>query len=305
MTAQRASGPDQTRQAQGGAAKQVRRVTTHRIQAMKDRGEPVPMLTAYDFTSAKLAEAAGIPMILVGDSMGQVILGFDSTIPVTVDDMVRASASVVRGAPKALIVADMPFMSYQVDAETALRNAGRLLQEGGAQAVKLEGGKPVAEIVRRMSEAGIAVMGHIGLTPQSVHRLGGYRVHGRDRQAPEALVDDALAIQDAGAFTIVLELIPVELAKQITERLHIPTIGIGAGPHCSGQVQVLHDILGLHEFKPKHTRRYADLAPVIQDALIRYAQDVREGRFPADAESFFSDDAAVRQESALGKAAGA
>ncbi|MSQ08009.1 MAG: 3-methyl-2-oxobutanoate hydroxymethyltransferase [Dehalococcoidia bacterium] len=300
MTAQSAEAPDQYRQPPVGAAKQApekpRRMTTHRIRAMKDRGEPIPMLTAYDFTAAKLAEAAGIPMILVGDSMGQVVLGYDSTIPVTVDDMVRASASVVRGAPKALIVADMPFMSYQVDAETALRNAGRLLQEGGAQAVKLEGGKPVAGIVGRLSEAGIAVMGHIGLTPQSVHSLGGYRVQGRDSRSADALIGDALAIQDAGAFALVLELIPAELAKRITERLHIPTIGIGAGRHCSGQVQVLHDVLGLHEFKPRHTRRYADLAPVIHDALSRYAQDVREGRFPADAESFFSDDTAVRQE---------
>jgi 3-methyl-2-oxobutanoate hydroxymethyltransferase len=275
-------------------------MTTHRVQAMKDRGERIPVVTAYDVTQARLADAAGIQVILVGDSLGQVMLGYDSTIPVTVEDMVRHTAAVVRGAPRALVIADMPFMSYQVDAETALRNAGRLLQEGGAQAVKTEGGRPVANIVRRMSEAGIAVMGHIGLTPQSVYRLGGYRVQGRDKGAAEALVEDALALQEAGAFAVVLELIPAELAARITGRLHIPTIGIGAGPHCSGQVQVLHDILGLHDFKPRHSRRYAELAPAVLGALGRYAQDVREGRFPTEAESFFADDSAVRPGPAAG-----
>lgn len=290
MTTEGQSGPghsiDTLRTPPQQAQDRVRRVTTHRIQAMKDRGERFPVITAYDFSSAKLADAAGITVILVGDSLGQVILGYDSTIPVTVDDMVRATAAVVRGAQCALIVADMPFMSYQVDAETALRNAGRLLQEGGAQAVKLEGGRPVAQIVRRMSDAGIAVMGHIGLTPQSVHRLGGYRVQGRDERSAEALVEDALALQDAGAFSIVLELIPADLASRVTASLHIPTIGIGAGPGCSGQVQVLHDMLGMHEFKPKHARRYAELGPAIQDALRRYGDDVRSGQFPSEAESF-------------------
>jgi 3-methyl-2-oxobutanoate hydroxymethyltransferase len=294
MTTEGQSGPRHVQQAQD----RVRRVTTHRIQAMKDRGERFPMITAYDFTSARLADAAGMPVILVGDSLGQVILGYDSTIPVTVDDMVRATAAVVRGAQRALIVADMPFMSYQVDAEAALRNAGRLLQEGGAQAVKLEGGRPVVQTVRRLSDAGIAVMGHIGLTPQSVHRLGGYRVQGRDERAAEALVEDALALQDAGAFSIVLELIPADLASRVTASLRIPTIGIGAGPGCSGQVQVLHDLLGMHEFKPKHTRRYAELGPVIQDALRRYADDVRSGQFPSEAESFVADGPASRPEKA-------
>ena len=264
----------------------VRRVTTHRIQQMKDRSEPIPMVTAYDYTSARLADAAGLPIILVGDSLGQVMLGFDSTVPVTVDDMVRHTAAVVRGAQRALIVADMPFMSYHVDAESALRNAGRLLQEGGAQAVKLEGGRAVAQVVRRMSDAGIAVMGHIGLTPQSIHRLGGHRVQGRDERAATALLDDAVAVEEAGAFALVLELIPLELAGAITERLRIPTIGIGAGPRCSGQVQVLHDLLGLSERKLRHARRYAELAPVVQSALQQYADDVRTGKFPADAESF-------------------
>ncbi len=272
----------------------VRRVTTHRVQQMKDRGELIPMVTAYDYTSARLADAAGIPLVLVGDSLGQVVLGFDSTVPVTVDDMVRHTAAVVRGTQRALIVADMPFMSYQVDAESAICNAGRLLQEGGAQAVKVEGGKPVAHIVRRMSDAGIAVMGHIGLTPQSIHRLGGHRVQGRDTRAANALLEDAHAIEEAGAFAIVLELIPAELAATITDRQHIPTIGIGAGPRCSGQVQVFHDLLGLSDRKLRHARRYADLAPVVRSALEQYASEVRGGQFPTDAESFFTHENAAR-----------
>lgn len=267
-----------------------RRMTTHKIQAMKRRGERISMVTAYDYTQAKIVDSAGIPMILVGDSLGNVVLGFDSTIPVTVDDMVRHTGAVVRGAETPLVVADMPFMSYQVDAETALRNAGRLLQEGGAQAVKLEGGKPVAPIVRRLVDAGVAVMGHIGLTPQSVHRMGGYRVQGKTERDASALIDDALALEEAGAFAIVLELIPSELAAEITEKLTIPTIGIGAGVHTDGQVQVLYDMLGLvPDFKPRHAGSYANLAPVIQDALERYNDDVKTGEFPTPANSFFTD----------------
>ena len=273
----------------------VRRITTHKIQAMKDRGEPIAMVTAYDYTAARIVESSGIPMILVGDSMGHVVLGFESTIPVTVDDIVRASSAVVRGTQKTLIVADMPFMSYQVDAETALRNAGRLIQEGGAQAVKLEGGTPVAPIVRRLVDAGVAVMGHIGLTPQSVHQLGGYRVQGKTERAAGQLIEDALAMEQAGAFAIVLELIPVELAAEITRRLNSPTIGIGAGVHTDGQVQVFHDMLGMDpDFKPKHAGSYADLAPVIQDALSRYNEDVKARLFPTDAQSFFADDSRVK-----------
>ena len=268
-----------------------RRVTTRDIQSMKRRGERIPMITAYDYPTARLADEAGIPMILVGDSIGNVVYGYDSTIPVTMDDMVRATASVVRGASRALIVADMPFMSYQVDAETALRNAGRLLQEGGAQAVKLEGGRAAAPVIRRLSDAGIAVMAHVGLTPQSVHRIGGYRVQGRSKAAAEALIEDALAVEEAGAFSIVLELIPAQLAADVTGRLHIPAIGIGAGVNCDGQVQVLHDILGLGlDFKPRHARQYADAGALIASALTRYAADVRDGTFPGDEESFFSDD---------------
>jgi len=236
-------------------------------------------------------------MILVGDSMGHVVLGHDSTIPVTVDDIVNASAAVVRGTTKPLIVADMPFLSYQIDAETALRNAARLIQEGGAQAVKLEGGKSVAPIVRRLADAGLAVMGHIGLTPQHVNRLGGYRVQGKSEFAANQIIEDALALQEAGAFAVVLELIPVELAKKITEKLDIPTIGIGAGVHCDGQVQVFHDMLGLDpDFRPRHSGKYAELAPIIKDALVRYSDDVRDGTFPTDDQSFFSDETHVRED---------
>jgi 3-methyl-2-oxobutanoate hydroxymethyltransferase len=257
---------------------------------MKERGERITMVTAYDYTQARIIEAAGIPMVLVGDSLGNVVLGYDSTIPVTVEDMVRHTAAVVRGTKTPLIVADMPFMSYQVDAETAMRNAGRLLQEGGAQSVKLEGGRPMAHIIRRLVDAGVAVMGHIGLTPQAVHKLGGYRVQGKGARAAGEIIEDALAVQEAGAFAIVLELIPAELAAEITERLTIPTIGIGAGMHTDGQVQVLYDMLGLvPDFKPKHAGTYANLAPVIQEALERYAEDVRTGAFPTAAHSFFLD----------------
>jgi 3-methyl-2-oxobutanoate hydroxymethyltransferase len=276
-----------------------RRITTHKIQQMKRRGEPIPMVTAYDYTAARIVDASGIPMILVGDSMGHVVLGYDSTIPVTVDDIVNASAAVVRGTTRPLIVADMPFLSYQIDAETALRNAARLIQEGGAQAVKLEGGKSVAPIVGRLADAGVAVMGHIGLTPQHVNQLGGYRVQGKSEFAANQIVEDALALREAGAFAIVLELIPVELAKKITQALDIPTIGIGAGTHCDGQVQVFHDMLGLDpDFRPRHSGKYADLAPVIQDALERYGDDVRAGTFPTDAQSFFSDESRIRESSA-------
>jgi 3-methyl-2-oxobutanoate hydroxymethyltransferase len=272
----------------------VRRITTHRIQAMKDRGEPIPMVTAYDYTAARIADNAGIPIILVGDSMGMVVLGYDTTIQVTVDDIVRATSAVARGAHRPLIVADMPFMSYQVDARTALRNAGRLVQEGNAQAVKLEGGQAAVPTIGRLTDAGVAVMGHIGLTPQSVHQLGGYRIQGKTERSARQLVQDALAIEEAGAFAVVLELIPAELAEEITSRLRIPTIGIGAGIHTDGQVQVLHDMLGLSlDHTPRHAGHYAALAPIMEDALRQYADDVRDRKFPTDAHSFFADESRV------------
>ena len=271
------------------------RVTTHELKAMKVRGELIPMVTAYDATAALIVDRAGIPAILVGDSLGQAVLGYDTTIPVTIDDMVRATAAVVRGSEKAHIVGDMPFMTYQVDTPTALRNAGRLLQEGGAQSVKLEGGRTVAPVVKALTDAGVAVMGHVGLTPQSLHQLGGYRVQGRSAAAAAALLADTLALQEAGVFAIVLELVPTEVAGSVTERLEVPTIGIGAGPLCDGQIQVLHDVLGmLPDFKPRHARRYAELADTMLDALGRYASDVRERAFPSEAESFSSATGAKR-----------
>jgi len=263
------------------------RVTTRKIGQMKRRSERIVMVTTYDAMSAGAAERAGIPMVLVGDSLGQVVQGYDSTIPVSMDDMVSHTAAVARCAPSPLIVADLPFLSYQVSEEIALTNAARLLQEGGAQAVKLEGGVSVAPTVKRLTDAGIAVMGHIGFTPQSVHQLGGYRVQGRTEDAAARLLEDALALQDAGAFAVVLELVPTEVAATVTERLDVPTIGIGAGPDCDGQVQVFHDLLGLlPDFRPKHAGRYGDLAGVIDEALSRYADDVRGNKFPTDAESF-------------------
>ena len=245
------------------------------------------MVTAYDYTAARIADAAGIPIILVGDSLGMVVLGYESTVPVTMDDMVRHGRMVSRGASQALVVVDLPFMSYQVDAAEALRNAGRLMQEGGAHTVKMEGGVSIASTVRRIVDAGVPVMGHIGLTPQSVNALGGYRVQGRTKAAARRVLDDALALQDAGAYSVVLECVPAPLARAITERLTIPTIGIGAGPHCDGQVQVFHDMLGLFpDFVPKHARRYAELGSDIATAFERYAEDVRNGAFPSEAESF-------------------
>ena len=261
--------------------------TIRKLAEMKRAGEKIPMVTAYDYTAARIADAAGIPIILVGDSLGMVVLGYDSTIPVTMDDMVRHGRMVSRGASEALVVVDLPFMAYQVDPAEALRNAGRLMQEGGAHTVKLEGGIAVADTVRRIVDAGVPVMGHIGLTPQSVNALGGYRVQGRTRATARRLLDDALALQDAGAYSVVLECVPSQLARLITERLTIPTIGIGAGPDCDGQVQVFHDMLGLFaDFVPRHARQYAKLADDMGEAFRRYADDVRSGAFPAEAESF-------------------
>lgn len=262
-------------------------MTIRKLAEMKRSGEKIPMVTAYDYTAARIAAAAGIPLILVGDSLGMVVLGYDSTIPVTMDDMVRHTRMVRRGAGEALVVADLPFMTYQVDAGEALRNAGRLMQEGGAHTVKLEGGVAIADTVRRIVAAGVPVMGHIGLTPQSVNALGGYRVQGRTTAAARRVLQDARALQDAGACSVVLECVPRPLARLITARLAIPTIGIGAGPDCDGQVQVYHDMLGLFsDFVPRHARRYASLAEDAGAALRRYADDVRRGAFPSAAESF-------------------
>lgn len=272
-------------QTQGAQA----RVTTASFRAMKAAGEPIVMVTAYDAPGARLAEAAGVDAVLVGDSLGMTVLGHSSTLPVTMDDMVRATAAVARATRRVLVVADMPFMSYQVSEEEALRNAGRLLAEAGAHAVKIEGGAGVAPLVERLVDAGVPVMGHVGLTPQSVNVFGGYRVQARDVESAVTLVEDCLALEAAGAFAVVLELVPAEIAAMVTEELEVPTIGIGAGAACDGQVQVFHDLLGLGEFVPKHAKRYADLGAAITEALAAYAADVRSGAFPAEANLTHAD----------------
>ncbi len=271
------------------------RTTVRDLARMKAQGEKIPMITAYDYTAARLADAAKIPVVLVGDSLGMVVLGYDSTLPVTMEDMIHHTKAVARGTKEALLVADMPFMSYHIDPAQAMANAGRLLQEGGAQSVKLEGGRQMAETVRRIVDCGIPVMGHIGLTPQSVHALGGYRVQGREIKEAEGLIMDAEALQEAGAYALVLECVPAPLAELISRRLTIPTIGIGAGPGCDGQVQVLHDMLGLFtDFVPKHAKQYANLGQIIQEAFGQYAEEVRQGAFPTSKESFTMDPETLR-----------
>jgi 3-methyl-2-oxobutanoate hydroxymethyltransferase len=265
----------------------MRRVSIQDLKAMKQQGEKIAMLTAYDYPTARLLDQAGVPIILVGDSLGMVVLGYSSTLPVTMADMLHHVSAVVRGTQRAHVVADMPFMSYQAGPDDALRNAGRFLQEAGAQSVKLEGGVSVAETVRRLVEAGIPVMGHIGLTPQSVNQFGGYKVQGKTPAAAVKLLNDAMALEQAGAYAMVLETIPAPLGKLVSERVSIPTIGIGAGPYCDGQVQVLHDMLGLYpDFVPKHAKQYAHLAEDIGRAVREYLAEVQESRFPTERESF-------------------
>src|SRR5438552_2846813 len=248
------------------------------LAVMKERGERIVMLPAYDATMARLLDRAGIGLLLVGDSLGNVILGLDTTIPVSLDAILHPTRAVTQGASRALVIADMPFLTYQVSVEQAMRNAARLFQEGGAAAVKIEGGRPVAETVRRLTAAGLPVMGHVGLTPQHVHRLGGMRQQAREEEAAQELIRDALALEDAGAFAVVVEAVPDAVAEAVTSRLKIPTIGIGAGPHCDGQVLVSYDMLGLFDtFVPKFVRQYAQLGELIFDAARSYADDVREG----------------------------
>ena len=263
------------------------RVTIRDLQKMKRDGQKIPMITAYDYTSAQLVEKAGVPIILVGDSLGQVVLGYDSTVPVTMDDMIHHTKTVVRGTQKAHIVGDLPFLSYHTSVFDAIRNAGRLLKEGGAQSVKLEGGQSQAPAVSRIVQSGIPVMGHIGLTPQSVNQLGGYRVQGKSLKDAIQLMEDARALEEAGAYAIVLECVPAPLARMISERLAIPTIGIGAGVGCDGQVQVFHDLMGLYQdFAPRHARKYANLGDAIISATADYIGDVQSERFPTDKESY-------------------
>ncbi len=272
------------------------RVTPDQIRAMKAKGERIPMLTAYDYPTATILDSTGIPMLLVGDTLGMVMLGNDSTLPVTIEDIIRHTQAVVRGAKHALIVADMPFGSFQVSKEDTMRNAARIMKESGAQAVKLEGGVRVAESVRALVDAGIPVMGHIGLTPQSVNAFGGFKVQGKTERSARALLADAAALEDAGVFAIVLELVPSELSRLLTERLSVPTIGIGAGPYCDGEVQVYHDVMGLFpDFTPRHTKRFADLGAAMRTGVEAYLREVRDRSFPTEAQSAPIDQALIER----------
>lgn len=263
------------------------KITVKTLQKMKEKNEKITALTAYETLFAGFIDSMGIDVILVGDSAGMVFAGHNTTIPVTMEDMIYHSQSVKRAVKNALLVVDLPFMSYQVSIEEALRNAGRLVKEGGAEAVKLEGGQAVAAQVKSCVEAGIPVMGHLGMTPQSVNRFGGFRTQGKSSEDAKKLKEDALAIQEAGAFSLVLEKIPATLAGEITDMLQIPTIGIGAGVHTDGQILVTQDMLGMYEeFKPKFVRLYANLAEDIRDAVGRYAADVKNGVFPSEEESY-------------------
>lgn len=265
----------------------TQRVTIHTLRQMKERGEKIAMLTAYDATFARLFDESGADVLLVGDSLGMVVQGNDTTLPVTLEEMAYHCRAVVRGTQRAHVVGDMPFMSYQASIEQGMANAGRLIKEGGCHSVKLEGGAVHAELVRRLVSAGIPVMGHIGLTPQSFHQLGGFKVQGRDSGGRERLLADALALEEAGCYAIVLEAIPADIAREITETLSIPTIGIGAGVQCDGQVLVSYDMLGMDEsFKPRFVRRFATLGATIKEATAQYVSEVRGNTFPSDAESF-------------------
>jgi 3-methyl-2-oxobutanoate hydroxymethyltransferase len=272
------------------------RVTITEIKEMKKKKEKIPMLTAYDYVTAKMIDEAGVPLMLVGDSLGMVMLGYESTIPVTMEEMIHHTKAVVRGATKALIIGDMPFMTYHVSISDALHNAAKFIQEGGAQAVKLEGGEVVAEKVRRLVDCGIPVMGHIGLTPQSIHQLGGFKVRGKAVEEAKKLLNDACILEEAGAFAVVLECTPAPLSELITQKLAIPTIGIGAGPDCDGQVQVVSDILGLYtDFVPKHAKQYARLAGEIKTAVSSYISEVKSLSFPTMEQSYTMDESLLKQ----------
>ncbi|MBS3985266.1 MAG: 3-methyl-2-oxobutanoate hydroxymethyltransferase [Selenomonadales bacterium] len=257
------------------------RISIHELKKMKAAGQKIAALTAYDYPTAKLVDECGIPIILVGDSLGMVVLGLESTIPVTMEVMLHHVAAVARGAKRAIIVGDMPFGTYHLSSEDALRNAIRLVQQGGATAVKLEGGVTVAAQVERIVSSGIPVMGHIGLTPQYVHQLGGYKVQGKSADAAERLLADAKALESAGVFSVVLECMPSSLAAEISQSVAVPTIGIGAGPHCDGQIQVISDVLGLSDYIPKHAKQFVKLPDVIRGVVQAYADEVTRGVFGA------------------------
>ncbi|WP_303322845.1 3-methyl-2-oxobutanoate hydroxymethyltransferase [Cloacibacillus evryensis] len=279
------------------------KTTVLTLKEQKQKGDKITMLTAYDYSTAKIMDEAGIECLLVGDSLGMVMLGYDSTIPVTMADMLHHTKAVARGAKNALVVADMPFMSYQVSAEDAVRNAGRLIQEGGAQAVKLEGGREVCGQIFAITRASIPVMAHLGLTPQSVNALGGYKVQAREAEAAHGLLLDALAVEEAGAFALVLECIPAKLAEWISRRLSIPTIGIGAGAGCDGQVLVYQDMLALYsDMCPKFVRRFADAGEVMRQGFRGYIDEVKAGSFPTEEHSFKMPDEVLSQVEEMSKA---
>ena len=256
------------------------------LELRRKKGARLAMLTAYDFPTARLVAEAGVDLILVGDSLGMVVLGYDSTLPVTVDDMVHHTRATRRGAPEAFVIADMPFLSYGTP-QQALDNAARLMKDAGADSVKLEGGEEVTPIVEALVRAGVPVLGHVGLTPQTASALGGYKLQGKDEAAAKRILDGAVALERAGCWGVVLELVPAPLARLVTERIGIPTIGIGAGPHCDGQVLVFHDVVGMYAgFRPKFVKQYTEAGAAIRDAVARYAGEVRDGKFPDESKSF-------------------
>jgi len=272
----------------------MKRISTTHLVRMKSRAEKIVMVTAYDYPTARLVDEAGVDVVLVGDSLGMVVLGYDTTLPVTLDDMIHHTQAVTRGVQRALVAVDMPFLTYQTGPADALRNAGRILQETGAAAVKLEGGVEVCPQVRALVSAGIPVIGHLGLTPQSIHVFGGYKLQGRDEEAAQRILSDAQALEHSGACSIVLECIPEDLAAKITAAISIPTVGIGAGVHCDGQVLVLHDLLGIAgNVQPRFVKQYAQAGTIIREAVEDYAREVREGRFPGPEHSFAPEERTV------------
>ena len=273
------------------SSRKLPHVTTRRLLEMKEQGEKIAMLTAYDYTTARILDRSGIDVVLVGDSASNVFSGHDTTLPITIEEMIYHTKAVVRGVQaetsRAMVVIDMPFMSYQLSSEEALRNAGQIMKDHECDAVKLEGGKAIVDTVKRITDVGIPVMGHLGLTPQSIYKFGSYKVRAREKQEAEELLRDARLLEEAGAFALVLEKIPADLAAEVTRSVSIPTIGIGAGMACDGQVLVINDMLGLNtEFHPRFVRRYADLDNVIRDAVTRYVDDVKKKQFPSEEESY-------------------
>ena len=271
--------------------KKLPHVTTRKLREMKGQGEKIAMLTCYDYTTARILDRSGVDILLVGDSASNVFSGHDTTLPITIEEMIYHAKAVVRGVQaetsRAMVIIDMPFMSYQLSSEEALRNAGMIMKDNECDAVKLEGGKVIADTVKRITDVGIPVMGHLGLTPQSIYKFGSYKVRAREEKEAEELLRDAALLEKAGAFAVVLEKIPADLAAKVTESISIPTIGIGAGCGCDGQVLVINDMLGLNtEFHPRFVRKYADLDTVVHDAVSRYVEDVRKGDFPTERESY-------------------